>query len=236
MNDECSNARAVPAGTIAVYSDLACPWAHLAVHCLHEARSSLGLDGRVVIEPRAYPLELANGRATPKRVLDAETPVVAALAPEAGWRMWAAPSSEWPVTSLPALEAVQAARSQGAAAAEQLDRALRRALFAESRCISLRTIILEVAAETGGVDVDLLAVSLDDGRARSLVIRQWREAADGPVQGSPHLFLADGGDAFNPGVSMRKLGEGDDWLPVVDAFDPAVYEPLLRRAAGGSGT
>lgn len=186
MNDERSKPRAVQAGTIAVYSDLACPWAHLAVHCLHEARSSLGLDGRVVIEPRAYPLELANGRATPKRILDAETPVVAALAPEAGW--------------------------------------------------SMRTIILEVAAETGGVDVDLLAVSLDDGRARSLVIRQWREAVDGPVQGSPHLFLADGGDAFNPGVAMRKLGDGDDWLPVVDAFDPAVYEPLLRRAAGGSGT
>ena len=101
-------------------------------------------------------LEVANARGTPKRVLDAEIPVVGGLDPGAGWEMWQDDASRWPVTTLPALEAVQAAKEQGLAAAEELDRSLRVAFFGHSRCISLRSVILEVAGGCESVDVDRL--------------------------------------------------------------------------------
>ncbi|MEY2433141.1 MAG: hypothetical protein QOC92_2866 [Acidimicrobiaceae bacterium] len=221
----------VAPGTMVVWSDLACPWATLAVHRLHVERARLGLEGRVVLDHRAFPLELMNGRVTPRRVLAAEVPVVGGLAPAFGWQMWRAPESEWPVTTLLALEAVQAAKEQSLDASEALDLGLRRAFFAESRCISMRHVVLEVAEATAAVDVDALTKALDDGRSRQDVIEQWHEAADGPVKGSPHLFLPDGSDEPNPGITMHWEGEHGRGFPVVDADDPSVYEELLGRAA-----
>ncbi|MEY2449616.1 MAG: hypothetical protein QOH79_3092 [Acidimicrobiaceae bacterium] len=222
----------VPYGTIVVWSDIACPWATLAVHRLHTERTRLGLEGRVTLDHRCFPLELVNGRCTPRKVLTAEVPVTGALAPEFGWKVWQAPESEWPVTTLPALEAVQAAKEQSLDASEALDLALRRAFFAESRCISMRHVVLDVASSIPAVDSDALAKALDNGTERKTVVRQWHDAVDGPVQGSPHLFLPDGSDAPNPGITMHWEGKHGAGFPVVDADDPSVFEQLLRRSTG----
>ncbi len=221
----------VPPGTIVIWSDVGCPWAHLAVYRLHQARRALDLDGAVRFDHRAFVLEVANARATPRRILDAEIPVAGALDPGAGWQMWQDDPSRWPVTVLPALEAVQAAKEQDLAAAEELDRALRVAFFGESRCISLRSVILEVAGGCGSVDVDRLRAALDDGRARRAVMEQHAAAPGLGVKGSPHLFLPDGTDVHNPGVELHWEGEHGIGFPVVDADDPEVYTDLLQRAA-----
>jgi predicted DsbA family dithiol-disulfide isomerase len=222
----------VALGTIAIYSDLACPWATLAVHRLLAARKSLGLDGHVVLDHRAFPLELFNSRATPRRILEAEIPVVGALAPEAGWQQWRDDPYRYPVTTLPALEAVQAAKEQSLWASEQLDRALRRAFFASSACVSLRHVILEAGAACDALDVPLLEKALDDGRARRAVIDQKTEAEAEAVRGSPHLFFPDGSDVHNPGIEMHwEERAGEKLFPIVDRDDPSVYEDLIRRAA-----
>lgn len=219
----------VKAGTIVVWSDIACPWATVAVQQLRAERARLGLDGQVLFDHRAFPLELVNGRCTPRRILGAEVPVAGALVPDFGFQVWQAPDWEWPITTLPALEAVQAAKEQGLAASEGLDHALRRAFFAESRCISMRHVLIDVASHVAELDVDALTKALDDGRARQSVIAQWHEATDGPVKGSPHLFLADGTDVANPGVTMHWEGEHGRGFPVVDAYDDSVYGALLSR-------
>ena len=219
-------------GTVVVWSDIACPWATLAVHRLRTTRARFGLDDRVRLDHRAFPLELFNERPTPRKVLAAEVPVVGARAPEFGWRVWQAADSEWPVTTLPALEAVQAAKEQSLDAGEQLDFALRRAFFAESRCISMRHVILDVAEGCPAVDVDVLRKALDDGRCRRTVIEHRDQAERQDVKGSPHLFLPDGSDAHNPGILMHWEGEHGRGFPVIDADDPSVYEDLLRHAAG----
>jgi predicted DsbA family dithiol-disulfide isomerase len=225
----------VDPGTVVVFSDLACPWAHLAVHRLHRTRRRLGLEGRVALVHRAFPLELINGRPTPKRILEAEMPVAGGLDPAAGWQTWARPDWEWPVTTLPALEAVRAAELQSLTAAEELDVALRRAFFAESRCISMRPVILEVAAGCAHVDAGALAACLDEGRARRAVMEDLEVARGDRVEGSPHLFLADGTAVFNPGVRVRWEGEHGRGFPVVEADDPGVYDDLLQRAADPAG-
>ena len=61
----------VPRHTIVIWSEIHCPWSHLAVHRLHETRARLGLDDVVAFDHRAFPLEYFNERGTPKRILDA---------------------------------------------------------------------------------------------------------------------------------------------------------------------
>ena len=221
----------VPPGRIVLFADVGCPWAHVCVHRLHETRARLGLLGRVAFDVHAFPLELVNGRPTPKKVLDAEIPVAGALEPDAGWQMWQRPDHEYPVTMLPALEAVHAAKEQGLDVSERLDRALRRGFFGESRNVSMRHEILDVAGTVAGLDVGALAAALDDGRARSALAGDRALAESDEVDGSPHVFLPSGESVPNPGVEMHWEGEHGAWFPVVDRDDPGVYERLLAAAA-----
>jgi predicted DsbA family dithiol-disulfide isomerase len=220
----------VAAGKIVVFSDIGCPWAHVAVARLHTARSRLGLDDDVRIDHRVFALELANERATPWRILHGEIPVTAAIEPAAGWQPWQASPFEWPVSTLLAMEAVQAAKEQSLRASEALDRALRVALFAENRCVTMRHVVLDVARHCDLVDADALATSLDEGRFRRLVVEQWRGAAEQGVRGSPHVFV-NGLDLHNPGITMRMLEGSARGFPVIDGDEPGVYDDLLTRAA-----
>ncbi len=221
----------IPAGRIVVFADIGCPWAHVAVHRLHETRARLGLEGRVVFDMHAFPLEVVNGQPTPKKILDAEIPVAGALEPDAGWQMWQRPEHEYPVTTLPALEAVHAAKEQGLKVSEGLDRALRRGFFGASRNVSMRHEILEVAQTVDGLDVRALAAALDDGRARAALAEDRTVAESDEVKGSPHVFLPGGESAHNPGIEMHWEGKHGEGFPVVDKDDPTVYERLLAAAA-----
>ncbi len=219
--------RAAP-GTIQVWSDLGCPWSHAVVWRLWDARRRLGLEERLRFDHHVFPLELFNSEPTPRPLLEAEWPVAARVAPRAGWQAWAAPDSTWPVTMLPPMEAVQAAKLQSLEASEALDRGLRRAFWAESRCISLRHVILEVADESGVVEVAALAAALDDGRGRRALADDWAVARGDEVRGAAHLFLPDGTNAQNPGIAVA--WEGD--VPDVVTDDPGAIDELVRRAVG----
>ncbi len=224
----------VAPGTIAVWSDLGCPWSHAVVWRLHDARRRLGLEGRVAFDHHAFPLELFNSEPTPFSLREVEWPIAARLAPHAGWQGWDAPAHAWPVTLLPPMEAVLAAKGQSLRASEELDRGLRRALWGESRCISLRHVILEVANESDSVDVAALAAAIDDGRARRALLDDWATATGDEVRGSAHLFAPDGTNAQNPGIVIGwTSGDGESvGAPVIEADDPRAIESLLRSAAG----
>lgn len=201
------------------------------MHRLHAARALAGLDDRVRFDVRAFPLEVVNERPTPFTVLAREMATLCQVEPGAGWQPWANDPTTWPVTTLPAMEAVEAAKEQGLEASEHLDAELRRAFFGASRCISMRDVILDVARGCGRVDADALAEALDDGRARRAMLEGYWAASD-VVKGSPHLFLPDGTDAHNPGLEFHwegAVGVGD---VVIDGDEPSVYDDLVRRAAG----
>ena len=215
--------------TIAVWSDLGCPWSHAVVWRLWDARRRLGLEDQLRFDHHAFPLELFNSEPTPRPEREAEGRLAAELAPRAGWQAWSAPDHAWPVTLLLPMEAVLAAKEQSLAASEELDRALRRAFWGESRCISLRHVILEVAGDCDAVNVDALAAALDDGRARRALLDDWATARTDEVRGAAHLFAPDGTNAQNPGIS---LGWTEETGVTVDADDPAAIEAFVRRAAG----
>ena len=219
--------RAAP-GTLTVWSDIGCAWSHAVVWRLWDARRRLGLADRVRFDHHAFPLELFNNEPTPRARIEAEWPIARTLAPRAGWRAWSAPPDTYPVTMLPALEAVQAAKLGSLAAAEELDRALRRAFFAESRCISLRHVILDVASTCDALDLDRFVADFDAGLGRRPLFDDWATARGDVVRGSVHVFAPDGSNDQNPGVTI-------DWADgayAVTRDDPAAVEDLVRRAAG----
>jgi len=221
----------VPAVT--VWSDIACPWATVFVTRWRSACEAAGVS--IPLDHRAFPLELVNERPTPKRTLEAEIPVAGALVPDLEMRLWTEPDHEYPVTTLLALEAVQAAKEQSLDASTALDRALREAFFVDSRCISLRSVIVDVARLTDGIDVDALTDALDTGRSRAAIMRDHREASTGGVQGSPHVFLPDGTNVHNPGIALHWEGSpGDGGYPVVDSDDASVIDGLVASASSSA--
>lgn len=218
-------------GTVQIWSDLLCPFAHVAIHRLTVAREQLGLTGQVHFDHHTFPLELFNGP-HPRTGTDSEAVGLGGIEPDAGFRLWTAPDWEYPSTVLLAAEAVHAAKAQGLHAGEELDRALRAAFWTDSRSIAHRAVILDVAKETAGVDVGELAAALDSGRHRADVMADYAVAQTDEISGSPHLFLADGYGVNNPGITVHWQGEWAKGFPVVDAHDSSWAPELIKRAAG----
>lgn len=240
---------------LTVWSDIGCPWATLALHTLRSRAAER--NERPLIDHRAFPLELFNTMPTPKFILDPELVAIAGLRPEVGWVPWQAHDATYPVTTLPALEAVQAAKQQehdGLQASDALDAALRHALYVDSRCISLHGVILDVARQCPEVDVEHLSAALEHGKARAAVFAQWRTAggdhlrhdtesdselptgSDGEerrgkrepaIKGSPHLFTVHGFAEQNPGATFHWTTPPPQGFPRLDAYDTTWADAVL---------
>ncbi|HEY9371977.1 DsbA family oxidoreductase, partial [Streptomyces sp.] len=206
---------------VIAWSDLGCPWASLALHTLRAAAVERGQD--LLIDHRAFPLELFNRQPTPKHIVDAEVVMLGAHRPELGWRLWNAPAWEYPSTVLPAMEAVQAAKAPevgGLRGSDQLDAALRRAFYTEHRCIAVHSVILDIAADCPDVDAAALEAALARGAGRREVYEQWHEAQGPEIQGSPHFFATGGYAAHNPGATYVFTGDlYDGGFPRLDHYD-----------------
>ena len=89
---------------IDLYSDVHCPYAYVAAYRLRQLRAEY--RGTVTIRYKSLALEYVNHRATPKPILDNETPILMLEEPEIPYQPWHAPLSQWPVTMWPAFEAI----------------------------------------------------------------------------------------------------------------------------------
>ena len=232
-----------PPGVLQVWSDLLCPFTHVALHGLRTARAALppGTAGaEVELEHRVFPLELFNGP-HPRRGTDTEAVGLGQICPEAGFRVWTAGDDRYPHTVLLAAEAVLAAGAQRHAAGEALDAGLRAAFWTHSRSIAHRQVVLDVAEEVARehdaaghepvLDVSRLAADLDAGTHRRDLSRDHALARTDAVAGSPTFVLPDGSTVTNPGITVHWEGPWAAGYPVVDHHDRSVYGDLLSRAA-----
>ena len=191
--------------TIALYSDVHCPYAYVTAYRLRQLRAEY--RGRVVISYKSLALEYVNRRSTPKPILDNETPILMLEEPEIPYQPWHAPLSEWPVTMWPAFEAIKCAERQGSDAAAELDWAIRTAFFAESQCISMRHVLLALA-EKVGLDMTRLAEDFDSGVAKRQVLHEAQEGWERlRVEGSPTFVLPSGDQVSYPALPKVTLDE-----------------------------
>jgi predicted DsbA family dithiol-disulfide isomerase len=203
---------------VTVWSDLGCPWGTLALVSLRRAIEKA--DAPVRIDHRVFPLEFFNKIPTPKPIIDAEIVTISGLLPDLGWRLWGAPESSYPVTMLPAMAAVQAAKAEavgGLHASDQLDAALRHAYYAESRCVSVPSVILKVAETCPAVDLNALAHEIAAGAGVADIYAQFETARGDRVQGSPQLLTAGGFDAHNPGATYSWTAPPPSGFPRLEA-------------------
>lgn len=229
-----------PVGVLQVWSDLLCPFAHVALHGLRIARAGLPAGSpaaAVEIEHRIFPLELFNGP-HPRRGTDTEAVGLGQISPDAGFRVWTAADDQYPHTVLLAAEAVLAAGAQSRAAGAALDAALRSAFWTHSRSIAHRQVILDIAQDVARnrsvgpvLDLTELAAALDTGRHRADLMRDFALAQTDAIDGSPTFVLPDGSVVTNPGIIVHWEGEWAAGYPIVDSHDRSVYAALLTRAA-----
>ncbi|WP_280293978.1 DsbA family oxidoreductase [Nocardia abscessus] len=219
----------VAPGTIVVYTDVACGWSTIALDRFYRRRRELEAEEQLRVDLRLFALEDVNRFPIPKRFLDAEIPVIGALTPDFGWKPWQSDASTWPNSTLPANEAVHAAKQQSWQAAEELDMAIRRAFFCDSRPIDLLHELVAIAGDCPNVDEERLNSALETGTARAAMMRDYRSHR-GRVQGSPHFFLADGSDIHNPGIGLHWVGEPGAGFPVIDSDDPEAISRLIDHA------
>lgn len=218
--------------TVTVWSDIGCPWATLALRTLRAAIQKR--DAAVDIDHRAFPLELFNAGPTPQNIVDPEIVAIASLLPELGWSCWSAPASTYPVTTLPAMAAVQAAKHPavgGLAASDQLDGALRQAFYTDHQCISIHSVITDVARTCPDVDSEQLERQLAQGAGIAAVHRDFEQARSLSIQGSPVVEIADDTRRHNPGATYHWTSPPPTGFARLENYDPQWADDLLDHVA-----
>lgn len=211
--------------TIAMYSDVHCPYAYLSAYRLRRLRDEW--RGKVRIAHKSLALEYVNKQSTPKPILDNETPILMLEEPRIPYQPWHRPDSEWPVTMWPAFEAIKCAERQDPDLADDLDWAIREAFFAGSRCISMRHVLFELA-EGVGLDLARFAADFDGGATKRQVLEEARDGWERlRVEGSPTFVLPDGEQRPYLGLPKVQLDKEQHFRPTrVDPANRADGDPL----------
>ena len=193
--------------------------------------------GRLRVGWRTLALEVKNGQSTPKLILDQENPLMMRQEPNLPLADWRTPVWQYPVTVLPAFEALACAEHQGDDLAWEYSWRVRAAFFAESRCISMRHELRRLARESG-LDVARFQADWDSGRARPRVLADSHHGWEVlKVRSSPTFVLPSGRQVNNPAALEVTWGP-DKQIRQVDPPPDApdgdwrrVYRAFLDEAA-----
>lgn len=213
--------------TVEFFSDLHCPHAYLTRYRLREIEDEYG--DQVQLRSRCLSIELYSENPTPKRILDNETPMLAQLEDGLPYEPWPdARISKWPVTFLPAFEAVKAAEALDATKAWDLDWRIREAFYAEHACVSMRWVLADLAEDVG-LDREAFLDEWDSGHHRRTVIAESEEGWYGEgFTHSPSIRLPDGRTVVNPGDHWTEMDPERNFR--VTRFDPGLDDARGRLA------
>lgn len=213
----------MPRAVVELFADLHCPHAYLTRYRLRQLEEDYADEVRFV--SRALAIEVDTERPVPKALLDVEAPMLATLEPDLPYAPWPeGRTSRWPVTFLPAFEAVKAAEAIEPDAAWELDWRIREAFFAEHACVSLRHVLADLATDVG-LDRDAFLDAFDSGKHRRTVIEETREGwYEEGFTHSPTIRLPDGTSHVNPEAHWVEMDPDRNWR--VTRFDPGRDDAL----------
>ena len=192
---------------IEVYADIVCPFTHVGLRRLVEARDAGG--SHAPIRVHAWPLEWVNGAPVAAGLVAAEIEALkAAVAPDL---FTGFDEERFPRTTIPALGLAAAAYRVGDVAGERASLGLREALFEKGRDLTDPEQLLEIGNELG-------VEPLSGPAAVAAVRADWERGRARNVQGSPHFFVGDR-DWFCPSLRIRHEGDAFDVSIDWDALD-----------------
>jgi predicted DsbA family dithiol-disulfide isomerase len=179
---------------IEVYADIVCPFTHVGLRRLSEARHERGVARSLRV--RAWPLEWINGVELGADLVARE---IEALRAQVAPDMFAGfDATVFPLTSIPALGLAAAAYAVDDTTGAAMSMALRDALFERGENIADPDVLLDVARM---FDV----TPFDAARAEQTVRCDWERGKARGVQGSPHFFVGDTG-WFCPSLDIAHEG------------------------------
>jgi predicted DsbA family dithiol-disulfide isomerase len=192
--------------TIEVFADIVCPFTHVGLRRLVDARTDRG--EAVVLRVRAWPLEWVNGVPVERELAAREIDALrATVAPDLFQGFEAA---EWPRSSLPAFGLAAAAYAVDDAMGEAVSLALRASLFEDGLDVSDPEVVRTIAERFG-------VTPLDPATTRAAVRNDWERGKARNVKGSPHFFVGDA-DWFCPSLVIRHEGEQFSIEPAAESM------------------
>jgi predicted DsbA family dithiol-disulfide isomerase len=203
--------------TIEVFADVLCPFTHVGLHTLIDARNERTLS-QPRLRIRAWPLELINGKPLDADHIAAEIVALrASVRPDLfkGFTV-----TTFPRTSMTAFALTAAAdRTGDEVLVEQVGMALRDAVFEQGLDIGRPEVAQEVADRFG-------LTPLDAEATEAAVRSDWDEGKRRGVIGSPHFFAAGGGGWFCPALAISRDDVGNfivAWKEGSAAFVESVF-------------
>ena len=183
---------------IEVYADIVCPFTHVGLRRLSEARHQRGIARPLRV--RAWPLEWINGTPLGADLLARE---IEALREDVAPDLFAGfDAALFPLTSIPALGLAAAAYAVDDTTGAAMSMALRDALFEQGENIADPDVLCDIGRR---FDLDLPDRETSERAVRS----DWERGKERGVQGSPHFFVGDRG-WFCPSLDISHVGERFD--------------------------
>jgi predicted DsbA family dithiol-disulfide isomerase len=200
---------------IEVFADIVCPFTHVGLRRLTEARAARGDTS--VLRVRAWPLEWINGHPVERELAAREIEALrSSVAPDLFQGFDAA---KWPRSSLPAFGVVAAAYAVDDATGAQVSLAVRSALFEDGLDISDPDVIRGVGDAFG-------VTPFSTASTRAAVENDWELGKAREVKGSPHFFVGDA-DWFCPSLDIRHDGGQFSIEPATDSMRE-FYEAVFK--------
>ena len=175
---------------VVFFHDVLCAWSYLADARLEVLRAELGEQVR--FRHRGYPLR-PDEQALDKKERQQLARQLRRISKEPEGRgvvadLWT--GNDAPVSSLPPLLALEAARLQGAEQHDALLQALRRAAFLRGLNVTRRDVLLEVAGAVG-LDETRFLRDLDDPRSFARLQEGVDDAESLGIRGVPAVMIGD---------------------------------------------
>ena len=188
---------------IEVFADIWCPFTHVSLRRLMQAREEGRFDATVHV--RAWPLELVNGKPLDPALVAEEIHELRRSVDGSAFAGF--DQARFPKTTLPALRLSAAAYAVAPDLGERVALELRDRLFERGEDISDES-LLRAVSDAHAIDTTSGADPEDD----------WEEGEDRGVKGSPHFFTA-GGAFFCPSMDIEKVDGKLRVRPDAEEFD-----------------
>lgn len=178
---------------VEVFSDISCPFAHVALHAFSEHLAAANRrDVRIWV--RSWPLEWVNGK--PMEASDAVRQAVELRQQATPYLFEEFDGSRFPHSTIPVLALVAKGYRIGYRVGESLSFEVRELLFEHGQDVSDPVILNRI-----GRYFDLGPPGPDD---YATVVADWKEGIDRGVRGSPHFFCGES-DVYCPSLDCSPL-------------------------------